>query len=220
VWRESGNTGDNGNYFNIFSENVKDRIKKKEVFQMSDSNNIVDDIAKLIGLVVLFAAVLILPFYAAYYFFRWCRYRTVKPFAIVAVLILATAVISQLVTADNYGSNFGLAMVAFDMLALGSFLLFSAWVLGQIYRVALGRDGRYRMEDLYRKPGYVSNAVGDHHLMAVSISPFPFIAFSLLGFKGIGGALSGLVTAFWYMSILFYIGVAILIIIMWVEDIF
>lgn len=187
---------------------------------MSDSNNVVDDMAKLIVLIVIFAALVILPFYGAYYFFRWCRYRTVKPLAIVVFLSASIALISQLITENNYGLNYGLALIAFDMLVIGDLLLFFAWVLGQIYRIVIGKERRYRMEELYRLPGYVSNAVGDHHLIVASTSPFPFIAFSLLGFNGIGGSLSGLITVFWYMSLLFYIGVAIFIFTEWIGKLF
>ena len=74
------------------------------------------------------------------------------------------------------------------------------------------------MSGQYKIPGFARNSIGDHHLIMAAVSPFPFILFSLLQFKWLTGAISGVVSAFWYMSILFYLFVAIFIAATWFMD--
>ena len=59
-----------------------------------------------------------------------------------------------------------------------------------------------------------------HHLMIAAISPFPFVLFSLLQFRWLTGTVSGVLSAFWYLSILFYLFVAVFIAATWFKDLF
>ena len=99
-------------------------------------------------------------------------------------------------------------------------MIFSAWVAGQIYRLAIGRKGRMRLKEQYYIPGYARDSIEEHHLMIAAISPFPFVLFSLLQFRWLTGTVSGVLSAFWYLSILFYLFVAVFIAATWFKDLF
>lgn len=182
------------------------------------SESITKDLENLLVIIFLISAIVILPLYVAYYFFRWCRYRTLWPLLIITVIFFGTAPIVAITNAEVYGSNLNLAMIALTVLFLGDILIFCAWVAGQIYRTSIGKNGRIRMSEQYKIPGFARNSIGDHHLIMAAVSPFPFILFSLLQFKWLTGAISGVVSAFWYMSILFYLFVAIFIAATWFMD--
>ena len=179
------------------------------------SESITKDLENLLVIIFLVSAIVILPLYVAYYFYRWCRYRTLWPLLIIMIIFFGTTPIVAITNAAIYGSNLDLAMIALTMLVVGDILIFCAWVAGQIYRLAIGKSGRIAMDERYKISGFAKDSIGEHHLMIAAVSPFPFILFSVLQFKWLKGAVSGVVSAFWYMSILFYLSVAIFIAVTW-----
>ncbi len=184
------------------------------------SESITKDVGIVLAIIFLISALVILPIYVAYYFFRWCRYRTLWPLLIIAAIFAVALPIAPITNASTYGSNLNLAMLALSMLIIGDILLFSAWVAGGIYRVAMEKGGRVRMMERYKIPGFARDSIEEHHLMIAAISPFPFILFSLLQFRWLTGAMSGVVSAFWYISILFYLAVAVFIAFTWFSELF
>lgn len=189
-----------------------------DVISVSDSNSLLHDLSVVIEIIMLVAALVILPLYVAYYFFRWCRYRTLAPLGVIIAIFAADMAMVPVVTQATYGSNYQIATMALTILMLGDILLFFAWIAGQVYRLWIGKNGRARMEAAYRTPGYVRDSVEEHHLMIASISPFPFIIFTLLEYNGLQGAIFNVVSAFWYLSIFFYLFVALLILAVLFQD--
>ena len=184
------------------------------------SESITKDAGLVLAIIFLIAALVILPIYVAYYFFRWCRYRTLFPLLVIIAIFFVALPISSIINAEFYGQNLNMVMAAWSMLILGDALIFSAWVAGQIYRLAIGRKGRMRLKEQYYIPGYARDSIEEHHLMIAAISPFPFVLFSLLQFRWLTGTVSGVLSAFWYLSILFYLFVAVFIAATWFKDLF
>ncbi|KAA8922046.1 hypothetical protein [Thermoplasma sp.] len=182
---------------------------------MSSSRSSGDTLSSIIALILLFTGIVILPLYGAYFFYRWSRYRTIAPMAIVVTLFSISMMMTQFVTPENYGGNYNLAMMADTMLVLGSILLFFAWIIGQIYRLAIGSEERNRMEKMYRKPGFVKEAILEHHLVLTAASPLSFIALTLLNYSGVHGGLSTFLDVLWYLSLIGYFFIAAGIVMMW-----